>query len=107
MLLLQTVFLPVLGCNGMWYPDIRIVDRKTFLHEVKMICWNVYMVACLYIAIVTSIHADCFTCLYADIIAVFHANMLSKWHICMFVDLYADMLSGKQAGMCSELFAYM
>ncbi len=29
------------------------------------------MVACLYIAIVTSIHADCFTYLYADIIAVF------------------------------------
>ena len=40
-------------------------------HEVKMTCWNVYMVACLYIAIVTSIHADCFTYLYADIIAVF------------------------------------
>ena len=76
-------------------------------HEVKITCWNVYMGACLYIAIVTSIHADCLTYLYADIIAVFHVNMLSKWHICMFVDLYADMLSGKQAGMCLGLFICM
>ena len=37
----------------------------------------------------------------------FHVNMQLKWHICMFVNLYADMLSGKQAGMCSGLFVCM
>jgi len=72
----------------MWYPDIRIVDRKTFLHEVKMTCWNVYIVACLYIAIITSIHADCFTCLYADIIAVFYVNMLNGKLVIMIAWLF-------------------
>lgn len=33
-------------------------------HEAKMVCWNAYMIACPYIARVTSIHTDCFTSLY-------------------------------------------